>query len=67
MDLQFVSYKVQHVDNPFVWEMKQLGLPIITWTVKNQEERKLTREHADQMTFEGFDPRELSHEELPNG
>ncbi|NKB54106.1 MAG: glycerophosphodiester phosphodiesterase [Rhizobiaceae bacterium] len=60
-DLQFVSYKVQHVDNRFVREMKQLGLPIITWTVKNQESRSRTFKFADQMTFEGFDPRDLPH------
>ncbi len=60
-DLQFVSYKVQDVDNRFVREVKHLGLPVITWTVKNQQSRKRTFDYADQMTFEGFDPRESPH------
>lgn len=60
-DLQFVSYKVQHADNKFVREMKQLGLPIITWTVKDEQGRTQTAKFADQMTFEGFDPRNLPH------
>ena len=60
-DLQFVSYKVQDVDTRFVREMKQLGLPIITWTVKNEADRARTEKFADQMTFEGFDPRTLPH------
>ncbi|MEP1207936.1 MAG: glycerophosphodiester phosphodiesterase family protein [Rhizobiaceae bacterium] len=60
-DLQFVSYKVQDVDCRFVREMKQLGLPVITWTVKNESDRERTDQFADQMTFEGFDPRNTPH------
>jgi len=61
-DLQFVSYRVREVDNPFVHDMRRLGLPVITWTVRTRQEQKLSHEHADQMTFEGFDPRESSHD-----
>ena len=60
-DLQFVSYKVQDVDCRFVRDMRALGLPVITWTVKDEQARKWTKDHADQMTFEGFDPRDLVH------
>ena len=60
-DLQFVSYRVQDADTRFVREMKQLGLPIITWTVKNDVGIQQTNDFADQMTFEGFDPRNLPH------
>ena len=60
-DLQFVSYKVQDVDCRFVRDMRALGLPVITWTVKDEKARKWTKDHADQMTFEGFDPRDLIH------
>ena len=60
-DLQFVSYKVQDVDTRFVREMKQSGLPVITWTVKTEADRARTEKFADQMTFEGFDPRTLPH------
>ncbi|MEP1092879.1 MAG: glycerophosphodiester phosphodiesterase family protein [Rhizobiaceae bacterium] len=61
-DLQFVSYKVQDVDCRFVREMRALGLPVITWTVRDEQGQKRTNKYADQMTFEGFDPRER-----PNG
>jgi hypothetical protein len=31
-------------------------LPVMTWTVRTEEERKLASAHADQMVFEGFRP-----------
>ncbi len=55
-DLQFVSYDVQHVDNPFVHQVREKGLPVITWTVRNEDAAKRTYQFADQMTFEGFHP-----------
>ncbi len=56
-DLQFVSYDVNALPHPFVAKMRSQGLPVITWTVRTEEQRALTARHADQMTFEGFDPR----------
>ncbi|MEM8750103.1 MAG: glycerophosphodiester phosphodiesterase family protein [Pseudomonadota bacterium] len=58
-DLQFVSYSVKHLPCRFVSEAREAGLPIITWTVRDEKTRRTTFEHADQMTFEGFDPREV--------
>ena len=60
-DLQFVSYKVADLPNRFVSEMQGEGLPIISWTVRDEKAREATIKHADQMTFEGFDPRDLAH------
>ena len=60
-DLQFVSYRVQDVDCRFVRDMRALGLPVISWTVRDEKARKHTYDHADQMTFEGFDPRDPVH------
>ncbi len=57
-DLQFVSYDVNALPNPFVAKMREAGLPVITWTVRTAEQRSLTAHYADQMTFEGFDPRD---------
>lgn len=59
-DLQFVSYGVKNLPNRFVTAMRKAGLPVITWTVRDEETRRLTNQYADQMTFEGFDPRTLS-------
>ena len=58
-DLQFVSYGVNDLPNRFVKEMRELKLPIVTWTVRDEPTRQKTIEFADQMTFEGFDPRLL--------
>jgi len=33
-----------------------LGLPLLTWTVRNEQERRRALRWADQMIFEGFRP-----------
>lgn len=33
-----------------------LGLPLLTWTVRSEEQRKIARRYASQMIFEGFRP-----------
>ncbi len=56
-EISFVSYSVNHLPNHFVDFVRgQLGMPVITWTVRNEKDVELTRLHADQVTFEGFDP-----------
>ena len=56
-DIAFASYYVGEVDNRFVAFIRgTLGLPVITWTVRTKANVAETRAHADQMTFEGFDP-----------
>lgn len=57
--LDFISYSVDHLPNPFIADLKAKGTPIITWTVRNAAGVEATRRYADQMTFEGFDPREV--------
>jgi glycerophosphoryl diester phosphodiesterase len=55
--ISFVSYHVKALPNHFVTHArKDLGLPVITWTVRTQEDVEATQLHADQMTFEGFNP-----------
>ncbi len=55
--VSFVSYGVFDLPNPFVTFVREkLSLPVITWTVRNQNDVRQTFAHADQMTFEGFDP-----------
>ncbi|HEV7335154.1 MAG TPA: glycerophosphodiester phosphodiesterase family protein [Bosea sp. (in: a-proteobacteria)] len=53
----FVSWKVADLPTaaPFLCR-KALGLPLMTWTVRTQEDRARAAEHADQMVFEGFRP-----------
>jgi len=58
LGLDFVSYNYEHLPNAFIDSQRTLGIPVITWTVQDDEARTVTALHADQMTFEGFDPRE---------
>ncbi|WP_246160208.1 glycerophosphodiester phosphodiesterase family protein [Aureimonas fodinaquatilis] len=53
----FVSYNVHHLPNMFIEHVRQdRHLPVICWTVRNQEEADRSRPFADQITFEGFTP-----------
>ena len=58
LGLDFISYHYGHLPNAFIARQRDLGRPVITWTVRDDEARTITALNADQMTFEGFDPRE---------
>ncbi|MEM9107057.1 MAG: glycerophosphodiester phosphodiesterase family protein [Pseudomonadota bacterium] len=60
LPLDFLSFCVDHLPSAFVSDMRARGLPVITWTVRDEAGRMATAQFADQMTFEGFDPRLLS-------
>lgn len=60
LGLDFISYFHGHLPNSFVTAQRQAGIPVITWTVRDENARAHTYTHADQMTFEGFDPRETA-------
>ncbi|NRG19180.1 glycerophosphodiester phosphodiesterase [Rhizobiales bacterium] len=53
----FISYNVHDLPafGPSILK-RWFGLPIITWTVRTQEDRQRAKLFADQMVFEGFDP-----------
>jgi glycerophosphoryl diester phosphodiesterase len=56
-NLSFISYNVHHLPNTFISFCRdKLAMPVITWTVRDLNTVALTRAHADQMTFEGFNP-----------
>ncbi|MCE6073514.1 glycerophosphodiester phosphodiesterase [Agrobacterium vitis] len=58
LGLDFISYCVAHLPNSFVEAQRQKNIPVITWTVRDEIMRAHTYTYADQMTFEGFDPRD---------
>lgn len=58
LGLDFISYNYGHLPNPFITKERKAGVTVITWTVHDQTGIDKTRAEADQMTFEGFDPRE---------
>jgi glycerophosphoryl diester phosphodiesterase len=56
-DISFVSYCLAHLPNRFVGFVRQrLGMPVISWTVRDRPGVARSFAHAEQMTFEGFDP-----------
>jgi glycerophosphoryl diester phosphodiesterase len=54
---QFVAYAVKDLPGaiPFV-ARNVLGLPLLTWTVRTDEDRRRAMRWADQMIFEGLRP-----------
>lgn len=58
-NVDFVSYKISDLPCRFVADIKNKHhIPIITWTVRSPEDRAVAAAHADQVTFEGYDPRD---------
>ncbi|MEZ5803115.1 MAG: glycerophosphodiester phosphodiesterase [Rhizobiaceae bacterium] len=59
--IDFVSYGIAHLPNRFIsFVRERLSMPVITWTVRDETAVQATFAHADQMTFEGFQPAALS-------
>jgi len=53
----FVAYWVSDLPAPAPWVARRIfGLPLLTWTVRNAEQRARAARYADQMIFEGFRP-----------
>jgi glycerophosphoryl diester phosphodiesterase len=53
----FVAYQVDDLPSPGPFVAKHLfGLPLLTWTVRGEEQRRRAQRFADQMIFEGFRP-----------
>ncbi len=58
--ISFVSYNVYHLPNPFVTFVREkLHMPVISWTIRDREMERHSALNADQITFEGFDPRAM--------
>lgn len=58
LGLEFISYFYGDLPNPFITKERKSGITVITWTVHDKSGMDKTYAEADQMTFEGFDPRE---------
>jgi glycerophosphoryl diester phosphodiesterase len=53
----FLSWRVKDIPCASTHLSRILGnLPVMTWTVRNPEDRAKAEKHADQMVFEGFLP-----------
>jgi len=54
---QFLAYCVRDLASPIPLTARYaLGLPLLTWTVRDEEQRRRAQRHADQIIFEGFRP-----------
>jgi glycerophosphoryl diester phosphodiesterase len=55
--LQFLAYSVRDLPSPVPLTSRHVfGLPLLTWTVRSDEDRARAGRWADQMIFEGFRP-----------
>src|SRR4051794_919104 len=55
--LQFLAYSVKDLPGAVPLAARNvLGLPLLTWTVRTDEDRERATRWADQMIFEGFRP-----------
>ena len=53
----FVSWRVDDLPAGPPYLCRLLGaMPVMTWTVRTDDQRAVARRHADQMVFEGFRP-----------
>ena len=52
----FISFDAGGLPWPPVTQRRAAGLPVITWTVRSEDEATAVRRYCDQITFEGFLP-----------
>jgi glycerophosphoryl diester phosphodiesterase len=53
----FIAYHVKDLPAPGPWLARKLfGLPLLTWTVRSEDDRLRALRWADQMIFEGWRP-----------
>jgi glycerophosphoryl diester phosphodiesterase len=53
---QFLAYAVKDLPATLPLLAKLFGLPVLTWTVRNEEDRRRAARWADQIIFEEFTP-----------
>jgi glycerophosphoryl diester phosphodiesterase len=57
----FIAYDVRALPASAPLMIKHIfDLPLLTWTVRTAEDRVVAKRWADQMIFEGFDPRKVA-------
>ena len=52
----FVSYYFRDLPYAPVGEIARNGFPIITWTIRNEEQARAALRYSDQITFENYSP-----------
>lgn len=54
----FLAYDVRDLPSPFAASQRARGLPVLTWTVRSDEQHAIAAEHADAPIFERGAPAE---------
>jgi glycerophosphoryl diester phosphodiesterase len=55
-DPYFYAYDVRALPSPVAQRIRQeMRLPLFTWTVRTEEQRRLAADHADAAIFEGYE------------
>jgi len=52
----FVAYSVKDLPSPAPLLARTFGLPLLTWTVRTEQDRRAAARWADQLIFEGWRP-----------
>lgn len=52
----FISHHFKSLDLPRVDEIRQTGDPVLSWTIKSEDDEHEARRLADNITFEGYLP-----------
>ena len=50
----FVSYYFRDLPFAPVQRIRAAGYPVITWTIRSEEQARVARRYSDQITFEGY-------------
>ncbi len=56
LDVSFISHDQSALASEPVARLKDKGLPVLTWTIRNNKEEAVARNIADNVTFEGYIP-----------
>lgn len=56
VDPAFYAYEIAALPTPETERARASGLPLFTWTVRTDEDRRIAARHADAPIFEGFEP-----------
>lgn len=55
----FISFQIRDLPHgPVSWAQRFARVPVICWTVRTRQDQLKARKYCDQITFEGFDPRQ---------
>lgn len=52
----FISHDVKDLERPRVREIRESGVPVLSWTIKSQSSEAQARQRSDNITFEGYLP-----------